>query len=101
MKSWFEKRGYPNKLIEQERKKVKFLKNGIVVRQRDPRKGVAFVLTYRPLFKSIGKIINKNLNLLYMDNKVKRVFTPKPIILLRSARKMASYLVRAKLYPEE
>ena len=27
MKSWFEVRGYPNKLIEEEKKKVKFLKN--------------------------------------------------------------------------
>ena len=27
MKSWFEGRGYPNKLIEQEKEKVKILKN--------------------------------------------------------------------------
>ena len=46
--------------------KVKFFKNSIVVRQRDPRKGVPFVLTYHPLFKSMRKVINKNLNLLYM-----------------------------------
>ena len=36
-----------------------------------------------------------------MDNEVKKVFTPKPMISFRSARKMASYFVRAKLYPEE
>ena len=36
-----------------------------------------------------------------MDNEVKRVFTHKPIISLRSARKLNSYLVRAKLYPTE
>ena len=30
--------GYPNKLVEQEIKMVKFLKNGNVVRQKDPRK---------------------------------------------------------------
>ena len=36
-----------------------------------------------------------------MNNKVKKVFTPKPMISFRSARKMSSYLVRAKLYPEE
>ena len=66
-------RGYPNKLIEQEMKKVKFFKNGTVVRQRDPRKGVPFVLTYHPLFKSMGKIINKNLNLLHVDNESKKI----------------------------
>ena len=48
MKSWFELRGYPNKLTEQEMEKVKFFKNGNVVRQRDPRKGVPFVLMYPP-----------------------------------------------------
>ena len=101
MKSWFELRGYPNKLTEQEMEKAKFFKNGNVVRQRDPRKGVPFVLTYHPLFKSMGKIINKNLYLLYMNNEVKKVFTRKPMISFRSARKMSSYMVRGKLYPEE
>ena len=101
MKSWFEVRAYLNKLIEQEMEKVKFFRNGNVLRQQDPRKGVLFVLTYHPLFKSMGKIINKNLYLLYMNNEVKKVFTPKPMISFRSARKMSSYLVRAKLYPEE
>ena len=68
-------RGYPNKLIEQEMEKVNFVKNGNAVRQRDPRKSVPFVLTYHSLFKSMDKVINKNLNLLYMDNEVKKVFT--------------------------
>ena len=68
-------RGYPNKLIEQEMEKVNFVENGNAVRQRDPRKGVPFVLTYHSLFKSMDKVINKNLNLLYMDNEVKKVFT--------------------------
>ena len=81
--------------------KVKFFRNGNVGRQRDPTKGIPFVLTYHPSFKSMGKIINKNLYLLYMNNEVKKVFTPKPMISFRSARKMSSYLVRAKLYPEE
>ena len=46
-------------------------------------------------------VFHKYLDLLYMDNEVKRVFTPKPIISFRSARKLSSYLVRAKLYPTE
>ena len=36
-----------------------------------------------------------------MDNEVKRVFTPKPMISFRNARKLRSYSVRAKLYPTE
>ena len=101
MKSWFEVRIYPNKLIEQEIEKIKFLKNGNVVRQQDPRKEVPFVLAYHPLFKSKGKIISKNLCLQYMNNEVKKEFTPKPLISFGSVRKMSRYLVRAKLFQEE
>ena len=36
-----------------------------------------------------------------MDNEVKTLFNPKPLISFRSARKISSYLVTAKLYPEE
>ena len=54
MKSWFEVKGYPIKLIEQEIEIVKFFRNDDVLRQRDPRKGIPFVLTYHPLFKSVG-----------------------------------------------
>ena len=43
LKFWFEVRGFPNKLIEQEMESVKCFKNGTVVRQQDPRKGVPFV----------------------------------------------------------
>ena len=34
-------------------------------------------------------------------NQVKNVFTPGAIVSYRSARKISSYLVRAKLYPLE
>ena len=56
-------------------------------------------MTYHPLLKSVGQIVNKKLNLLYMDEEVKKVFSPGPMISFRSARKVSSYLVRAKLYP--
>ena len=49
----------------------------------------------------MGKIINKSLNLLCMNNQVKKAFTPKPVISFCSVRKMNCYLVTAKLYPEE
>ena len=34
-----------------------------------------------------------------MDKEVKKVFTPKPMILFRSARKLSDYLLRPKMYP--
>ena len=36
-----------------------------------------------------------------MNEEAKKVFKPGPIISFRSARKLSSYLVRAKLYPTE
>ena len=56
-------------------------------------------MTYHPKLRSMNKVTLKYLDLLYIDNEVKRVFTPKPIISFGSARKLISYLVRAKLYP--
>ena len=50
---------------------------------------------------NIGRIINQNLHIPYMNEYVKIVFAPTPMISFRSARKRSSYLVRAKLYPLE
>ena len=36
-----------------------------------------------------------------MNQEVKNVFTPGPIVSYRCAKKISSYLVRAKLYPLE
>ena len=77
---------YPKKLIEQEMEKVEFFKNGNVVRQRDPKK-VSVLFLRTTLFKSMSKIINKHLYWLYMNNKVKKVFTAQPLISFCSAKK--------------
>ena len=34
-----------------------------------------------------------------MNEKAKKVFSPRPMVSFRSPRKINSYLVRAKLYP--
>ena len=36
-----------------------------------------------------------------MNAEVKKVFSPKPMVTFRTARKLSSYLVRAKLYSIE
>ena len=60
-----------------------------------------FVVTFHPKLKVLQNIINKHFYLLYMNYKVKRAFTPKPMVPFRSSRKISSYLVRVKLYPIE
>ena len=98
-KSWFSVRGYSEDIIESEMKKVKFTSKNRNSKRGKSLKAVPFVMTYHPKLKSMKKVILKYLDLLYMDNEVKRVFTPKPIVSFRIARKLSSYLVRAKTLP--
>ena len=97
MRSWFYKRGYPKGLVEKEMGKVKF--SGYTKRNKREKKGVPFVITYHPSLRNTGRLISQNLYILCMNEDVKREFTPAPMISFHSARKLSSYLVRAKLYP--
>ena len=102
MKLWFRKREYPESLIRSEMNKVKF--SSLRPKNNDKNhnmKGIPLVVTYHPLLKSLSGILDKNLSILYMDKKAKKLFTPRPMVLFRSACKLNSYLFRAKLYPSE
>ena len=83
MKSWFLKKDYPENMIHEEMKKVKFSEK------------------YHPSLNCLSRIIKDNLNILYLGREAKAVFSPGPIVSFRSARKIRSYLVRAKSYPLE
>ena len=96
MKEWFLKRSYPESVIDKEIKKVCFPEQG--QKSKKAEKGVPFVVTYHPLLSKLFSIIHSNLYLLYMNQKVKNVFTPGPTVSYRSARKISSYLVTAELY---
>ena len=97
MKSWFLKRSYPEHLIDTEMKKVKFKSREKT--EKSISKGVPFVVTYHPSLNCLHKIIRDNTYLLYMNEVVKNLFLPGPMVSFRGARKLSSYLVRAKLYP--
>ena len=45
--------------------------------------------------------MRKNLQLLYTDEEVKKVFSPVPFVSFSSTRNLISYLVRSKIYPLE
>ena len=53
------------------------------------------------MLKSFQSVINKHLNILYLDENAEEVPMPGPMVIFRSSRKLSSYLVRAKLYPLE
>ena len=95
MKSWFLKRGYPENKINKEMEKVKFKKQ-VFSRRGVVTKGVPLVIKYHPLLKSVGTILYKHLYLLHMDKELKKVFPVAPKVSFKSARKLSSYLVRAK-----
>ena len=97
MKSWFQKRAYPDKTIDKELGKVSFSYRGSKSNRKN--KGIPFVVTYHPLLQELSNIIRNKLNWLYADDEVKKLFSPGPMVSFRSARKLSSYLVRAKLYP--
>ena len=97
MKSWFLKRSYPEHLIDTEMQKVKFKSREKT--EKSKLKGVPFVVTYHPSLNCLHKIIRDNTYLLYMNEEVKNLFLPGPMVSFRGARKLSSYLVRAKLYP--
>ena len=59
-----------------------------------------FLITYHLSIKKIARIMNQGLNILYMNEEVKSVFTLVSMISFRSARKLSSNF-RAKLYPLE
>ena len=93
------KRKYPEKLIDNEMGNIRFFPANLQNKKRE--KGVPFVVTYHPILNSLSKIIRDNMYLLNMNEEVRKTFSPGPMVSFRSARKLSSYLVRAKLYPLE
>ena len=81
--------------------KVKFNFSKKINPNEKKEKGVSQVITYHPSINCLIEIIRDNLHLLHMNDKVKKVFSPKSMISFRSTRKLSCYLVRDKLYPIE
>ena len=84
MKTWFSKRGYPDKIIKNEIKTVNF---GESRSKTKSTTGVPLVVTYYPRLKALSKIIHENLSLLYINEEVKDTFTPRPMVSFRTSRK--------------
>ena len=57
------------------------------------------MITFHPLLKEFCNIKRKNLYLSYMDQEAQQSFMHGVMVTFRSARKLTSYLIRAKLSP--
>ena len=103
LKIWFRKRGYSDYLIK---KQVEKALRRTPSDENNSKKvyGVSLVLTHNPVFKKLSQVIRNlqlNLQLLYVDEQVKKVFSPAPFVSFRSTRNLKSYLVKSKIYPLE
>ena len=98
LKTCFHKTGYPHYLIKEKVEKVFRLTPSDENNTKEVN-GVPLVVTYNPTFKNLFQVIRKNLQLLYADEEVKKVFSPAPFVSFRSTRNLKSYLVRSKIYP--
>ena len=86
MKSWLLKSSYLEHLIDTEmRKKVKFKSKE---RTKKKSKWVSFVVTCHLSLNCLHKIIGGNTCLLYMNEEVKNLFLPGPMVSFSSARKL-------------
>ena len=95
MRSWFGKRGYPKKLVDNQlRRVVENRPEQLPEQQKKQGTGVPLVLTYHPRFHDLGKIIKKNFIYLYAEQQVKQVFTPAPsFVSFRSGVSLRNHLV--------
>ena len=91
MKTWFSKRGYPDKNIGNEMKKVNFDESKSKTKSAT---GVPFVVTYHPRLNA-----HEYLNLLYMNAEAEDVFTPGPMVSFKTDQKSYSYQVKVTFYP--
>ena len=100
MKTWFCKRGYPQKVIDPQIKRV-FQKGLYKLFKRSYLKeaGVPLVVTYHPHFRNVSAILRKYFTFLYAEEKVKRDFTPAPYVSFCSGYSLRNQLVRVKVYP--
>ena len=98
LKGWFQNRGYPKALVENQLKRI------TETRQTSDQiykrgNGVLLVLTYHPGLKNVDDIIKKHLVFLYAKEQVENVFTPPPFVSFRASFSLRKHLVRAKVYP--
>ena len=99
MKECFFARGYLEKMVKEQMKRVVFGKTDKT--GEHSTKGVPFVFLFHPKLTFLAKTIKGFSKYLHIDLEVKTVFTPTHMVSSRSARKIRDYLVRAKLYPLE
>ena len=98
LKTWFHKTGYPHYLIKEKVEKVFRLTPSDENNTKEVN-GVPLVVTYNPTFKNLFQVIRKNLQLLYADEEVKKVFSPAPICSFQKYKKLEKLFGKVQHLP--
>ena len=94
------KRGHPDYLIKEQVEKALRLTPSNENNSKEVN-GIPLVVTHNPAFKNLFQAIRKDVQLLYADEEIKKIFLFDPFVSFRSTRNLKSYLVRSKIYPLE
>ena len=100
LRSWFGKRSYPEKFVENQIMRVLESKpERLFERSTKTGIGVPLFVTNNPRFHNLSNTIKKLFFYLYAEEQVKKVFTPAPFLSFRSGYSLRSQKVRTKVYP--
>ena len=89
-------RGYPENLIDEEMKNVKFW--GKSSKKSKGSKGLPIVVANLHSLDCFNHTIKNDLNTLYMIRRDKTLFLSGLMVSFSSTHKMSSYLVKLELY---
>ena len=101
LKGWFLRRGYPQRIIEEQVDRAFRLPLENDTQQNKMKNGIPLAVTYSPAFRNLSATLQNNFNILYSEEEVRTVFTASPFVAYRSARSLKNFLVRSKVYPLE
>ena len=92
LKGWFLRRGYPQRIIEEQVDRAFRLPLENDTQQNKVENGIPLVLTYSPAFTNFSTTLRKEFNnILYSDAEVRTVFTPSPFVAYKSARNLKNF----------
>ena len=100
MKEYFRVRGYPNKLVHNDLKKVPTVRTTLLTptptgHNESTNTKVPLVLTYNPFNIGIRRILLDNFSILSSDPEARRIFREPPLVSYRRERNLCDILVHS------
>ena len=93
MKTWFSKRGYSQKVVDAQIKRVSDKSLDELFERLERKETVApLFVTYHPRSHNLTAIIRKYFTFLYAEERVKRIFAPAPFVSFRSPCSLRNHL---------